>query len=390
VKPIGIKIIKICLGVLLSLVLLISASTAVVMYLFPEEKIREIVIREATQTLNRKVAIGGFSYGLRGIVLKDLSVYDGQTEKDPLLTRAGEVSLGFSLLDLLHKKLSIRRIYVKDLGLNVVFDKNNVPNLQRLIEEILRNRGRESSMSASIDMIKLSDARISIIEPRGYFKPLGGEYLISGNLDLSAKNALSIDDCTVRMPETRGIAHPVITIAAKDGEVSISGDVKLDRASLLWVYQWAGTPTPPQPYDVVTGDVTNLLIRITKERNVIVEGNARASSTLINSRHIVHAEGFCRVNVDRQSVFISDLKGRIDSSSFLMQRLLFYFNGVLDQFEVKNASADIIHIRALLSAIPDRLYGFVRGDLMYDRKMFTGNLALKMRDSIMRTSLFPA
>ncbi len=213
-KPIGIKIIKICLGVLLSLVLLISASTAVVMYLFPEEKIREIVIREATQTLNRKVAIGGFSYGLRGIVLKDLSVYDGQTEKDPLLTRAGEVSLGFSLLDLLHKKLSIRRIYVKDLGLNVVFDKNNVPNLQRLIEEILRNRGRESSMSASIDMIKLSDARISIIEPRGYFKPLGGEYLISGNLDLSAKNALSIDDCTVRMPETRGIAHPVITIAA--------------------------------------------------------------------------------------------------------------------------------------------------------------------------------
>ncbi len=83
------------------------------------------------------------------------------------------------------------------------------------------------------------------------------------------------------------------------------------------------------------------------------------------------------MNVDRQSVFISDLKGRIDSSSFLMQRLLFYFNGVLDQFEVKNASADISHIRALLSAIPDRLYGFVRGDLMYDRKMFTGNLALK-------------
>jgi hypothetical protein len=129
---------------------------------------------------------------------------------------------------------------------------------------------------------------------------------------------------------------------------------------------------------VVTGDVTNLFLRITKERNVIVEGNARASSNPHQFKaYRPRPRDSAGWNVDRQSGFISDLKGRIDSSSFLMQRLLFYFNGVLDQFEVKNASADISHIRALLSAIPDRLYGFVRGDLMYDRKMFTGNLALK-------------
>jgi len=375
VKPVKAKIIKNSIISLTVFVVIVGAASAAFLYLYPEEKVRDMVVNQIESSLKRRISIAGFHYGFRGIILKGITLYDGTDSSAPVLVKAAEASLGFSLYDLLQKKLNINDIYLQDLSLNIVFNEENKTNLQTLIEDLKQGEKKESSLSTKINTIRLSNALISVINPQKVYKPLAGTFRIDGTIDLSQKGIIAVNHCKITLPEDRGMVFPDIAVATEGGKVIISGDVGLEKTSLLWVYQWSSKPLP-QPYHIANGDVKNLRIIITDKNDVEIEGNARASSTLLNSKNLVFADGFCRVSVKNRTVFLSNIKGKIDTSTFLLHSLLFTFDGSLKNFDARNIDAALNNVKPIIPGFPNKLFGKVSGNLSYDSGIFNGNLSL--------------
>ena len=57
--------------------LIIAASAALFLYFFPKEKLLGIITSEVEQSLKRKLSIGDLDYGLKGISIKNVTIYDG-------------------------------------------------------------------------------------------------------------------------------------------------------------------------------------------------------------------------------------------------------------------------------------------------------------------------
>jgi uncharacterized protein involved in outer membrane biogenesis len=373
VKKTAVKLIKIFTAIIISAAILTAGGLATLRYFFSEEKIKEILISEGSALLKRKIEIENLRYGLGGVVLSGAALYDGTAGDSPAIIKAEEISLGFSLFDLINRKLNIKDISIKSPELMVVFDAANKTNIQKLIDEVSQTGGEKKSISADVSRINLADAKILIIEPKENFAPLAGEYIISAEIDL--KDAISISNCTLELPENRGLINPNISISSTGGSVIIAGSVRLNPASLLWVYKWA-PPSNHPPYLLVNGNVDGLKIEITPDKNVIIEGHAVVSSTLSNSQYGVTADGYCRVNVKQRNINIWNISGKIDSSSFFLKSLLFSFSGQLSSFDAKNLSVDIGHARALLNFIPAKLFGSVKGGIAYANGKFSGEMSV--------------
>ena len=369
------KIIKISSITILSLVILTSGGLAFLRYFFSEDKIKEIIVSETEKFLNKRISIEDLHYGFGGVILREITMYDGLDIDSPVLFKAGDINLGFSILDLINRDLNIKDITISDLELQVVFDAENKTNLAKIINNRAPSKG-QGTIKADVSKIKLKNARLSIIDPKDAFAPLGGEYIITTNLDFSKEKIINFEDCILTLPETRGTLTPDISITIENDTVTISGDVGLKQISLLWVYKWTKNKTNMLPYNIVNGNVKNLQITIAPERRIIIEGNVKATCTLVNYPYTVNADGFCRVNVFDETVLISDVNAQIDSSNVLLAKLLFGFNGHLASLEAKNASANITHLTALLPLIPSKVSGHVSGNLFYAAEKFTGTLAL--------------
>ena len=375
-KKTVIKVIKIFIITALVVAVLIAGSLAALRYFFSEDKIKEIFISESSAFLKRKIVIDDLRYGLSGIVISGFVLYDGMSENDPVIFKSKELNLGFSLFDLIHKKLNIKNISVDSSEFEIVFDENNKTNLQKLISELPKSDSKKGSISANVSRLSLLNAKISVVDPKRYFTPLGGDYIISADIDLSKKNIIAINNCTLKLPENRGLLKPNISIAKVDTSLLIEGGTKLNSASLLWIYKWIPPGKAHPPYSLVNGEVDKLKIEITGDKNVIVEGYASAVSTLSNSSLNVTADGYCRVNVKQKTIHLWNVNGKIDSSSLFLQNLLFTFGGHLMSFDVKNISADVAHIRSILNKIPAKLFGYVKGSLACANDKFSGDLSI--------------
>ena len=375
-KKTVIKVIKIFVITTLIIAALIAGSLAALRYFFSEDKIKEILISETSAFLKRKIVIDDLRYGFGRVVISGFVLYDGASENDPVIFKSKELNLGFSLFDLIRKKLNIQKISIDSPEFEFVFDENNETNIEKLIRELPESGSEKESISADVSQLSLLNAKISVVDPKGYFAPLGGDYVISADIDLPKKNIVVINNCTLKLPENRGLLKPDISITKTDVSVLIEGGTELNQASLLWVYKWIPLGHAPLPYAVVSGKVDKLKIEITDDKNVIVEGRASAVSTLSNSSLNITANGYCRVNVKQRTINLWDVNGKIDSSSLLLQNLLFTFDGRLLSFDSRNVSANIAHIRPILSQIPAKLFGYVRGNLVCVNDKFSGNLSI--------------
>ena len=375
-KKTVIKIIKIFIVTTLIITVLIAGSLAVLRYFYSEDKIKEIFISETSTFLKRKIVIENLRYGLGGLVINGLVLYDGMSENDPVIFKSKELDLGFSLFDLIHKRLNIKNISIDSPEFELVFDENNKTNIEKLISELPEPDPNEESMSADVSRLSLVNAKISVVNPKEHFAPLGGDYIISADIDMSKKNIIAINNCALKLPEDRGFLRPIISITKVDDSVLIEGGTKLNPASLLWVYKWRAKGHAHPPYNLVNGEVDKLKIEITGDRNVIVEGHVSAVSTLSNSPLNVTANGYCRVNVKQKTIHLWNVNSKIDLSSLFLQNLLFTFDGRLISLDAKNVSADVAHIKPILSQMPAKLFGHVKGNLACVNDKFSGNLLI--------------
>ncbi len=360
-----VKILLIAAASLLAL----TVSLAIYLYRFyPKEKLLPIISGMAEEALKRKISIKGIDYSLKGILLVKPAIYSDVDGCGEVLASADMAIIRFSMAKiLLRQEFEIRFIGLENLYLNICFSDGS-SNIERLLRDIMRDT--ESSMRARVDRIQLSGARISLKDPPSYLKPLAGSYTVDANLELRERNEISITDCTIVLPEKRGALHPELDLAIKEDDFTLSGDVELDRCSILWVYLWGDNLT--LPYHEVSGRVREL--KITKRS---VEGFLKGSSILSNGRHL-SVNGYCRVGIPEERVFISNTQGSVQTSSFLVEEFLFNFSGEINAFRIRNINAQIADIAPIVSFLPAELFGAVSGNLSFGKGTYDGSLTLNL------------
>jgi len=366
------KILKIISFVVFISFIIIATGAIAFINFFPKETLQNLIASNIESGLNRKIHIEGLDYNLTGIVLKKIILFDGKTKESPILASADDAGLGFSIMSLLKKELNINRIFLKNLHVNIVYDSSGKSNIEKFLTADSA-QSSESGMSARISSIRLDNAEIKLVNAPEYLKPLEGNYNFNGIIEFDKNKNINLKKCKIKLPNERGIIYPAIGIIFSAADFEINGHVGLEKVSLLWTYKWGSYPY--QPYGFVSGDVKNLIINRNK-----VEGFIAASSTLTNSKKIVFADGFCKVDLNKKTVFISDTKGKINTSTFLINTLQFTTSGHLIKFNFTNIDAYVTDItpvlKKTLSFFPDKIFGKISGDFNYQKNFFNGNLKI--------------
>ncbi len=297
-------------------------------------------------------------------MIEDVTIFESD-ENSPVLAGVEEADLRISILSLLNMEIDFSSITLKKAQCNIVFDEKKESNIGKLVSNMSKTGG--SAVSAKISKIKLIDATVSLTNPPTFLAPLAGTYRLDGTVRIG--KLITIRNCSIRLPQARGILKPDLDIKTSKGNFEISGTVKLENASLLWVYQWG--KNVQLPYNVVNGSINNLVI--TKQH---VQGNVVATSTLLTANKLLSAAGFCKVDIPGRTVFIGQAQGGIDKSSFFIDNLHFTFGGSLIGFEFRNIDATVADAAAVLKFFPAKLFGRVEGKLSYRGGLYNGNLKL--------------
>lgn len=358
------RILKFSFRFLLAALILLIVGALLFITLYPAENILKLVTSNAEQALGRKVSIKDIGYSLGGIYLRDLVIYESD-EKSPVLASVEKANIRFSFLSLLRSEFDADAISLKKPVCNISFNDDGVSNIESLISSLAKNKG--SGMSAKISKISVSDATLTLANPPPVLAPLAGTYVIDA--DVYIRKKIEVRDCMLKLPEKRGVLRPEVDIEILKDDFRITGAVNIENASLLWVYKWGTNVT--LPYNITNGSVTNLII--TKN---YVKGNANASSTLLNTTKIVHADGYCHVDIAGRTVLIAKTQGTIDKSSFYIENLHFTFDGNLIKFNINKIAASITDTMPLLKFMPKKLFGYAEGSLSYGGGLYNGTLAI--------------
>jgi len=363
VRPV--KIVSNIFGIAAIVLLLLAIGAALLIKYYPKEYLLEFVTKRAEGVLDRKVFIRDISYGLGGVTLEDVRINESDSDQAPLIFGSEYVDLRFSFISLLKLNLDFDKIAVRNANCNIVFDDKGISNIQKLFSGI-SNRGN-LGLSAKISRLSLFNTAISLENPPKNLAPLAGTYKVTGKILID--DSIKIYGYTIQLPGQRGRISPELTMEIFKDDFAVTGSVRLENVSLLWVYQWGKDVS--LPYNYINGRVTDLVITKT-----YVKGRARASSTLLNTSKLLRMEGSCQVDLDAGKVLISQTAGSIDSSNFFIENLDFTFEGKIIRFRIKNINAVLSDMMPLIKIIPSKLFGNVTGSVSYAGGTYSGNMTL--------------
>ena len=379
------KIITISVVILIAV---LSITVWLVYYFYPEESVKDIIKNKAEAALDRKIEIDSLHYSLKGVVIYNFMIYDKTADgsagaERQVLVKADEVVITFSLISIIKKDFKLRSIYLKGLELNSVFDKNGISNIEHLIAELKdKDQGEPNSdQSVQLSEVILDKCSIKLINPPAFIKPLEGEYKIGSTIHIEDGGFFSISDTKLILPDNRGILFPELKIGTSEGFI-IKGKVRVEDASLLWVYKFA-KKDPQLPFEIANAQVTDL--EITKNH---VIGSAKAASTLRRSKNILSADGKCTVDLNTLSVCLKDVKGKINSSSVTVDDMIISSkHGAIERFGFSNISFQLSDARALISDLPAPLSGYVKGYISFNNT-YSGKLDITDLSYKDKTDLF--
>ncbi len=366
------KFTKIAIISVILLVLTLAISVSLLYYFYPEDSVMQIIKSRAEILLNRKIDIGSLHYSPKGIVIYDVTIYDKDADnKDVVLVKADEVVITFSIFSVIKKDFKLRTIYLNGLFINCIFDKDKKSNIEYLIREVKEKTMKDGGeKSIQLSKIILNECRLKITNPPEFVKPLEGEYLLNSSINIKEKKTFIISNTRLTLPLKRGMLYPELTIETA-GEFSVRGKIKLENASLLWVYKFP-RKDPGLPFDVINGQINDF--EITKDH---VKGYAKATSTLKTTKSILSAEGSATVDLHQLTVSLKDIKGKLNSSSVNVDNMLISTKqGGIKQFSFSNIVFQLGDLRYLLHSLPAGLSGAVRGLFSFDGKAFNGKVDL--------------
>ncbi len=333
------------------------------MLLYPKEKLLAFAASRASAALGRSVSVSGIGYRFLGLTLEGVTIHEGDGSS-PVLIAADRAHLILSPFSILQMRLDFDSVTLEGASFSITFDANGRSNIEVLIDEFAREEG--SSVDASLSRLGLNEARVILADPPPRLAPLEGDYLINGLVTFGERT--EIRDCEIILPDNRGILRPSLSIA-RGTDPAVSGKVRLVNTSLAWVYRWAGGLD--LPFRVVNGTIDDCVIT-----GSTVKGAVTVSSTILGSAAPLRATGAFTVDIPGRTIAVGPLRGSVDESSFLIESLVIPMGKKPSRFSISSIDASVKDLAPLLTIIPSRLSGRLRGNLRFDKGLYNGSLSI--------------
>ncbi len=368
--------------VLIIVLVMVAAFAAAFVYFFPKETLKSIIVKTLQDSLNRPVTIGDIDYSITGIQLTELYIYD--TDKDkPSIAHSKHAAIRFQLTPLLQKQFIINYISLKDALIHILYyteNKLTTSNLEKLLKELLSKE--KSAITTQIQLLSLHNTTVILENPPEALKPLEGKYGIDTNVEIN-DDILELKNLSITLPKNRGkiLGNCSITIASN---YKMNGDFSLRDLDLVWIYNWGSNLAQILPYRVFSGTIDNLII--TKSG---IQGTVTGSCKLSNNSMLFINNAYCAIHFNKETVTITNAKGKIENSNFVLNQLLFNFDGDIKNIKITNASISIKEIVPLLGTMDIRdIAGEVKGNFEYsnniiDADVTLANIVIGQKDTIL-------
>lgn len=361
-----VKLFRITVAVFTTLLIIATASVTLFISMFPRERLLGIITSRAEKVLNRKVTIGSLHYGITGLRIRDIAVYEDITGNAGIFAQAESGRVALSLSGLLKKELHIQYILVNNMKLAIVY-KGDSSNLGNLIGELLSTP--ESEYTANLAFVKVQNAEITLKNPPAYLRPLTGTYNLSCLLDLRGQNAIDISNLKIGMPARRGTIKGDLKLEELSSKFRITGDLNLENCVLGWVYTWQDNFT--LPFRNFNGRVEKLLI--TKD---LVSGAAKGNSNLDNGATL-HASGKCTVGIPSGNTIVYDTSASIEKSRARLKNLSIIPGRGVTKLVVEDMNVMLDHMKGLIPFIAGSMKGEMTGEFSYDNKLLSARITIK-------------
>lgn len=356
---------------LLILAVLSAGTVSLIFYFYPKDSVLVMIKEGAEKTLKRQVQIGSLDYSIRGVLLKDVTIYETTTDGGRVeLFKAEEAVISFSILSLLKKDLKIDTVYLKKLYFVWQFEKDGSSNIKRLLTDMAEGKKPSGgSKQIRIKKILLDECTFKLVNPPERYKPLEGEYVVSSAIRIKENNYFKITDTRITLPEKRGEIFPEVEVTTSDG-FKITGEAKLTDADITWTYGFAKKKLM-LPFHTANGYIDSLEITRTT-----VKGHAKASCSLRNTSKKITAEGWCTVDLPTKTTYLSDISGDLDGSDVTIENMVIPPVGGIRKFSMRDISADLDDAAVFLPFIIPGVYGHVKGNISYDGRHYSGRIEL--------------
>ena len=372
------KVIKYLLIIIFSFSILLGGAFSFLVYLYPRENLKQLIISASEKSLERKVRIEKIDYGLRGLEFDKVVILDN-LGKD--FIKADKVILAWSLNYLLQGDLVFDQVIFKRLNLDLLFNKDGVSNLEVFLDKIKNKEKKEDSfLKIKITKFKFQATEINLPNPFKEWSPLKGRYFFEGSLSLVSEEKFLLYDCQIILPEKRGRIFPFLSLDfSSEADFLGQGQVELDKVDLLWTYQWADKTTK-LPYKVVSGKISQ--IKFNKE---MIEGFFEGSGELINYPKLLKAQGLAKVSFKDKKISLFNTVGSLSKKSLFqkidqrssvnIKELVFNTNGDMFSFDFKDIDVTVGDLKVLLYFIPFyKYYGQLKGTLSFSQGKYNGIL----------------
>jgi autotransporter translocation and assembly factor TamB len=217
------KVLLVGLGVVASLVLVAAGFAAVLLVTAPgHEMVRRLALRELAGKVNGTIRVGGLSGALWRVVdLRDVELADSS---GTVVVRAERVRAGFSLPELLRRRIVLRSVTVTGPVLNLEQDSSGSWNLERLFPPGARDTAPpRPALHLALRDLAVAAGQITL-------RPRDGETIVISELGASlASLRISHPDSSGLRAEVRNLSlrlhDPVNTrLLNMAGTVALDGD----------------------------------------------------------------------------------------------------------------------------------------------------------------------
>jgi uncharacterized protein involved in outer membrane biogenesis len=217
---------KILIGMVIGIILLIVAATVVVKLVFTKEKLMAMLVPRIETALKRKVEIQDVSVSIwrgLGVDVIGMKVLNPPGFNQPTLLQFDQLQVRVKFLPLLHKRIEISKLILKDPLINLEKTPTGVSNYADLTE----SQGGRIILPVAFDQMEIKNGEIH------YQDSQGGKEIYLHHLDQSAR--LSLDEKMENASVVGKITVPQIELSLPDYKgklpplaLSIEHDVNLN------------------------------------------------------------------------------------------------------------------------------------------------------------------
>jgi uncharacterized protein involved in outer membrane biogenesis len=217
---------KILIGIVVGIILLIIAATVVVKLVFTKEKLMAMLVPRIETALKRKVEIQDVSVSIwrgLGVDVNGMKVLNPPGFNQPTLLQFDQLQVRVKFLPLLHKRIEISKLILKDPVINLEKTPAGVSNYADLTE----SKGGKIILPIAFDQMEIKNGEIH------YQDSQGGKKIYLHHLDQSAR--LSLDEKMENASVVGKITVPQIELSLPDYKgklppltLSIEHDVNLN------------------------------------------------------------------------------------------------------------------------------------------------------------------